>query len=124
MQTVNLSAKLVNKYGNVMSGMMAQTLPKPDAKVGDEATILCGRDRDPAKIAEIIYAKNGKIKAYMLQEYYWTVDMETEGYAKEIKWNEPKGTPKYCKVITHGRLKGTVKDALIGYADPFYDRSF
>lgn len=121
---MNLSATLVNKYGNVFSGMMAQTLPKPDAKIGDEATVLNGRDRSPAKIAEIIRGKNGKIKAYMLQEYYWIMDMETEGYAKEIKWDEPKGAPKYCKVITHGKFKGTVKDALIGHADPFYDRSF
>lgn len=115
---------LITKYGNVHSGMMGMTLPKPDAKVGDEATVLCGRDRHPAKITEIVRAKNGKIKGYMLQSFYFVIDMETEGYAKEIKWDDPRGTPSFHKVVTHGKLKGTVKDAFIGRAEAFYDRSF
>jgi hypothetical protein len=121
---LNISAKLVNHYGNLNSGIMAQTLPKPDAKVGDEATILRGRDRDPARIVEIVLAKNGKVKAYVLQAFDWVIDMKTEGYAKSILWDVPRGTPSHHKVVTGGKLKGTVRDALIGHASAFYDRSF
>lgn len=116
---------LVRKYGNFVCGiMMGATLPKPDAKVGDEATIMSGRDRHPAKIAEIVRNKSGKISGYMLQRYKWVMDPDSEGYAREIKWDEPYGTPCFYKIVTHGKLKGTVKDAFIGRADAFYDRSF
>lgn len=115
---------LTQKYGNVHSGMMANTLPKPDATVGTEATILSGRDRNPAKVTSIELNKAGKIKGYWLQEYEWSIDFNTEGYAQEIKWDEPKGATQFHKVITHGKRKGTVQDALIGRADPFYDRTF
>lgn len=117
---------LIYKYGNVMSGMMANTLPKPDVKVGDWATILNGRDREPAKITEIVYTKNGKIKGYLLQRLSWKMDPETEGYAVN-GWEddaEPVGEPSLHTVITHGHMKGAIRDALIGRADPFYDRSF
>lgn len=124
MSIVNISAKLVNHYGNLNSGIMAQTLPKPDAKVGDEATILHGRDREPAKVVEIILAKNGKVKAYRLQAFEWLVDGQTEGYAKQIFWDKPAGTPSVHEVVNRGKLKGTVRDALIGHASAFYDRSF
>jgi len=115
---------LIKRYGNLVSGLMGYTLPKPDAKVGDEATILWGRDRKPAKVVEIVLNKKGKIAGFMLQEYEWTMDMNSEGYAEAIHWDKPKNSPELFKVVTHGKLKGTVKDALIGHADPFYDRSF
>lgn len=116
---------LIRRYGNLVSGLMGQTLPKPDAQVGDEATILNGRDREPAKIVEIIRRKAGKkIIGYLLQQFKWTMDSESEGYAKEIHWDQPSGEPQVYAVVTHGKLKGTVKDAMIGHADPFYDRSF
>jgi hypothetical protein len=121
---LNISAKLVNHYGNLNSGIMAQTLPKPDAKVGDEATILRGRDRDPARIVEIVLAKNGKVKAYVLQAFQWVIDNKTEGYAKEIRWDHPEGSPSTHEVIVRGNRKGTVRDALIGHASAYYDRSF
>jgi hypothetical protein len=124
MNVINVSAKLVNHYGNLNSGIMAQTLPKPDAKVGDEATILRGRDRDPAKVVEIKYAKSGKISGYVLQAYKWTMDSNTEGYAKEIHWDQPLGAPSLHEVVVRGNMKGTVRDALIGHASAFYDRSF
>lgn len=114
----------IKRYGNLISGLMACSLPKPDAKVGDEATILCGRDRNPAKVTEIVKNKKGVITGYILQEYEWKMDPDSEGYAKEILWDAPKGEPTLFKVVTHGRLKGTVKDALIGHADAFYDLSF
>lgn len=116
----------IYKYGNVVSGLMANTLPKPDAKVGDWATILYGRDRKPAKITEIVYAKNGKIKGYMLQQMSFKIDFNSEGYAVK-GWEDeskPLGEPSLYEVVTRGKMKGTVRDALIGHADPFYDRSF
>lgn len=114
------------KYGNLISGLMSETLPKPDAKVGDWATIYRGRDREPAKVTEIVYTKGGKIKGYMLQRYSWKVDMNTEGYAVNDweKDSQPVGDSYLYTVVTHGRLKGTVRDASIGRASPFYDRSF
>jgi len=114
------------KYGNLYSGMMADTTAKPDAKVGDWATILYGRDRKPAKVTEIVYGKNGKIKGYMLQEMSWKVDFESEGYAVKGWENDstPLGEPSLHEVIVRGKLKGTVRDAFIGRANPFYDRSF
>lgn len=121
---LDISAKLVNHYGNLNSGIMAQTLPKPDAKVGDEATILRGRDREPARIVEIVLTKSGKVKAYVLQAYDWVIDMKTEGYAKEILWGNPNGSPSAHEVVNRGKFKGTVRDALIGHASAFYDRSF
>lgn len=121
---INISAKLVNHYGNLNSGIMAQTLPKPDAKVGDEATILRGRDRDPAKVVEILLTKSGKVKAYVLQAYSWSIDGKTEGYASAIHWDRPEGSPSTHEVVNRGKLKGTVRDALIGHASAFYDRSF
>lgn len=117
-------SNLVQQYGNLVSGIMGATLPKPDAKVGDEATILSGRDRHPAKIAGIVIGKKGKIKGYMLQRYRWIIDFDTEGYAKEIKWDEPQHAPSFFKIVSHGKLKGTVKNAYIGRADAFFDRSF
>lgn len=116
----------MNKYGNLISGVMSQTLPKPEAKVGDWATTLSGRDRHPAKITEILYAKNGNVKGYMLQRMSWKVDFESEGYAVNGWENEskPLGEPSLHEVVIRGKLKGTVRDALIGYANPFYDRSF
>lgn len=116
----------MNKYGNLISGMHANTLPKPEAQVGDWATILYGRDRHPAKITEIVYAKNGKIKGYWLQRYSWKMDSQTEGYAVK-NWQDdskPELDPRFYRVVTHGKRKGCVEDALIGHADPFYDRSF
>lgn len=124
MNVINVSAKLVNHYGNLNSGIMAQTLPKPDAKEGDEATILRGRDRDPAKVVSIVRAKNGNITGYILQAYEWTMDPKTEGYAEKIHWDRPSGSPSLYPVVSRGKLKGTVKDALIGSANAFYDRSF
>jgi hypothetical protein len=124
MNVITVSAKLVNHYGNLNSGIMAQTLPKPDAKEGDEATILRGRDRDPAKIVSIVRAKNGKITGYILQAFEWTLDSNTEGYAKEIHWDRPQGSPTLYPVIARGHRKGTVRDAFIGNAQAFYDRSF
>ena len=112
------------RYGNLVSGLMACTLPKPDTQVGDEATILCGRDRKPAKVVEIVKNKKGIITGYLLQEYSWTMDQNSEGHAEAIHWDKPKWAPELYTVVTRGKLKGTVKDALIGYADPFYDRSF
>lgn len=112
------------KYGNLHSGMMAMTTPPLHVQIGTEATILNGRDREPARVMNILFNKNGKVKAFVLQAYYWLMDSDTEGYAKEIHWDEPKGQPQEFKVVTHGRLKGTVKDAFIGRADAFYDRSF
>lgn len=121
---IEVSAKLVNRYGNLCSGIMAQTLPKPDAKEGDEATILRGRDRDPAKVVSIVRAKNGNITGYVLQAYEWTMDPKTEGYAAAIHWDRPQGSPTLYPVVLRGHRKGTVKDALIGHASAFYDRSF
>ena len=115
---------LIRKYGNVNSGLMAATKPEDDVQIGTEATIMYGRDRNPAKVVGIEYAKNGKVKGYYLQEYEWTIDFNTEGYAKEIFWDKPKGEPNFHRVVTHGHLKGTVVDAYIGEANPFYDRSF
>lgn len=114
----------INRYGNLVSGLLACSLPKPDAKIGDEATILCGRDRNPAKVVEIIKNKKGAISGYVLQEYKWKMDPDGEGHSKEILWDQPNGEPALFKVVTHGKLKGTVKGALIGHADAFYDRSF
>jgi hypothetical protein len=114
------------KYGNLYSGIMADTLPKPDAVVGDWATIMSGRDRHPAKVTEIVRGKNGKIKGYMLQRMSWKVDFESEGYAVK-EWendSQPLGEPFLYEVIVRGKMKGTVRDAFIGYAKPFYDRSF
>lgn len=120
-----VSSKLVNRYGNMHSGIMAQTLPKPDAKVGDEATILNGRDRAPAKVVEIRRFKNNRVAGFVLQEYKWTQDAGMVGTAKEIHWDQPvPAGNSYHPVVTHGRFKGTVKDAYIGSADPFYDHSF
>jgi hypothetical protein len=119
-----ISNKLVTRYGNFNSAILAQTLPKPDAKVGDEATILHGRDREPAKISKIEYAKNGNVKGYWLQPYKWEMDPAGEGHAKVIHWNMPEGASQFFPVVTRGKLKGTVKDAFIGVAQPFYDRSF
>lgn len=116
--------KKVQRYGNLVSGMHACTLPKPGAQVDDEATILNGRDREPAKVVGIEYRKSGAVAAYMLQRFAWTMDANSEGYAKEIRWNEPVGEPRRHEVVARGRLKGTVRDALIGRADAFYDRSF
>ena len=115
---------LAKQYGNFISGQLGATLPHPNAAVGMEATILSGRDRHPAKVVEIVLAKNGKIKGYMLQRFKWKMDMKTEGYAEEIHWDRPDGEPSFHRVRTHGRLKGTVEDALIGDSDAFYDRSF
>jgi len=118
---------LAKTYGNFVSGQLGCTLSPQDIKVGvlgTLATILNGRDRYPAKVAEIVMAKNGKIKGFMLQRYKWTMDTNSEGYAKEIHWDQPDGTPRFHKVRTHGRLKGTVEDAMIGDVDPFYDQSF
>lgn len=116
--------KKANEYGNLNSGMMACTLPKPDADVGCEATILRGRDRDPAKVVDIERTKAGKVKAYVLQAYRFDIDYETEGYAKVIHWDQPRGEPERFPVVMSGRMAGTVKDALIGEANAFYDRSF
>lgn len=114
----------IEEHGNVVSGILATTYPKPDAVVGDEATILNGRDREPAKIVEIIRHKSGKIIGYLLQAYKWTMDSKTEGYAREIHWDQPTGEPCVFTVVTHGKLKETVRGAYIGKANPFYDRSF
>jgi hypothetical protein len=124
MKTQNVSANLVNRYGNFYSGMYAATLPKPGAAIGDEATILNGRDREPAKVVGIEYLKNGAVDAYVLQAYRWRMDPNTEGYAAEIMWDQPAGEPRRHAVMKRGRMKGTVIDALIGHADAFYDRSF
>jgi hypothetical protein len=118
--------KSAMKYGNLVSGMMANSLPKPDAKVGDWATIMGGRDRHPAKITEIVYAKNGKIKGYMLQRMSWKMDQNSEGYGVK-GWEDdskPQGEPSFYEVIVRGKMKGAVRDALIGHANPFYDRTF
>lgn len=118
-------SNLILKYGNVISGLSAgQAVDHSAVKIGDLATIIRGRDRDPGKVAGIEYAKNGKVKGYHIQSYHWTIDFETEGYAKEIQWDRPNGTPSYHKVYTHGHLKGCIKDAFLGRADAFYDRSF
>lgn len=115
----------IEQYGNVVSGILASTYPKPDAVVGCEATILNGRDREPAKVVEIITRKDGKKTiGYLLQAYKWTMDSESEGYAKTIHWDQPSGEPQVFPVVTHGKLKGTVKGAYIGKANPYYDRSF
>lgn len=117
-------ASLANRYGNLHSGLMSATLPKPDARVGDEATILNGRDREPARVVGICLLENGKVGSYLLQAYDWTMDSQTEGYAKTINWDKPRGTPQRHQVVLRGKMKGTVVDALIGAARPFYDRSF
>jgi len=116
----------IRKYGNLYSGLMANTEAKPDAKVGDWATVMRGRDRDPAKITGFEYFKNGKLKGYYLQTYSWKIDFNTEGYAVKDweKDSQPQGEPRLHLIVTHGRLKGTVVDAYIGSANPFYDRSF
>lgn len=116
---------LIQKYGNFHSGIAA-SVPADHAaiEVGALATICSGRDRHPAKVADIVYFKSGRVKGYMLQRFKWTIDFDTEGYAKEIHWDQPDGAPSYHKVTTHGHLKGSVKDAFFGRADAFYDRSF
>ena len=111
-------------YGNFISNQYAATLPKPGATVGTEATILWGRDREPAKVVEVVYNKAGGVKGYVLQRFHWAMDSNTEGYAKEIHWDRPNGEPSFHPVVTHGKMKGTVKGALIGAANPFYDRTF
>lgn len=124
MNVINVSAKIVNHYGNLNSGIMASTLPKPDARAGDEATILRGRDRDPAKVLAVVLHKRGKnagrVKGFILQAYNWTMDPKTEGYASAIHWDRPAGEPTYHEV----KRDGTVEDAFIGSAQAFYDRSF
>lgn len=115
---------LAHLYGNVVSGQLGGTLPQ-NARIGMDATILNGRDREPAKVTIIVSSeKTGKVKGFMLQRFQWTVDANTEGYPKTIHWDQPIGSPSFHRVRTHGRLKGTVEDALIGYADAFYDRTF
>lgn len=114
------------RYGNLVSGMMANTAIPQDVHVGMWATALYGPDREPCKVTEIIYYANGNIKGFMLQRYSWKVNPESEGYAVK-NWqdnSEPVSKPTFFKMINRGPMKGTVEDALIGHADPFYDRSF
>lgn len=114
----------IEQYGNVVSGILASTYPKPDAVVGDEATILNGRDRKPAKIVQIIRRQDGTIAGYELQAFKWSVDINTEGYAKEVFWDLPDGDPQLFPVLAYGKLKGTVQGAYIGKANAFQDLSF
>lgn len=109
-----------SKYGNLVSSIYAQTAAKPDATIGTDATILIGRDREPARVVDIKRSKSGAIRSYVLQAFAWTMDDKSEGYASAIHWDKPVGEPQEFKV----RRNGTIDGAMIGAARAFYDRSF
>ena len=112
----------MSNFNKVFGSPLQAAEVLPEVVVGQEVSLCCGSDRNPGKIVEIIKTKAGKTKGYMVQRYDWI--QNNSGYAQEILWDKPYGSPQLYPVALSGRNKGKPKDLSLSGARPFFDMSF
>lgn len=99
-------------------------------EVGMGVTILCWTDRNPATIVEVVKAKNGKIKAIVIQEdNYERTDQNGMSECQEWKYTpNPEAHKSTYELRRNGAwaTKGSParNGLLIGSREKYHDFSF